>query len=136
MVKASGGSKEQAYGIKGYPEGKIPNFDAHLDKAPSCFMSSDKIPRDYLSQYQKIHKLDPGPIYKVELDMSKKMFTKKNNPQYLIPRGKVPTTLESIQKKSKLIPGVGKYNPDLKPKVLGNYLQKVQIGGFTDDAFF
>lgn len=88
-------------------------------------MSSDKIPRDYLSQYQKIHKLDPGPIYKVELDMSKKMFTKKNNPQYLIPRGKVPTTLESIQKKSKLIPGVGKYNPDLKPKVLGNYLQKV-----------
>lgn len=88
-------------------------------------MSTDKIPRDYLSQYQKIHKLDPGPIYKVELDMSKKMFTKKNSPQYLIPRGKVPTTLESIQKKSKLVPGVGKYNPDLKPKVFGNYLQKV-----------
>ena len=44
--------------------------------------------------------------------------------------------MESIQKNSKLLPGVGKYNPDMRPKVLGNYLQKVKIGGFTDDAMF
>lgn len=35
-----------------------------------------------------------------------------------------------------MIPGVGKYDPDYKPKILGNYLQKVKIGGFTDDALF
>lgn len=42
-------------------------------------MSNDKVPRDYLTQYRKIHKLDPGPIYKIELDMSKKSKTIYNN---------------------------------------------------------
>ena len=33
-----------------------------------------------------------------------------------------------------MIPGSGKYNPIKKTKILGNYLYKTRIGGFTDDA--
>lgn len=59
-------------------------------------MSKDKKPRDFLTMYVKDHSMDPGPIYKVELDMTKPPILSENTPKYKIPIGKVPTTLEAI----------------------------------------
>jgi len=41
----------------------------------------------------KQHSIDPGPIYKVELDMSKPSLTFQNLPKYSVPKGKVPDHL-------------------------------------------
>jgi hypothetical protein len=101
----------EAFNIKGYPEGKYPAFDAYLDKPnKNSWISKDKKPRDFLTQYVKDHSKDPGPIYKIELDMTKPHIQYENSPKYRIPRGKVPTMLDSVQKDGKLKPGVGKYN--------------------------
>lgn len=82
MVRCSQKISNDGFGISGYPSGRIPSFDANFDKSQSCFMSNDKFERDFLTTYRKMHKLDPGPIYKVELDMSKKSIKYHNNPQY------------------------------------------------------
>lgn len=97
MVNSSkkNSTEPENFNIKGYPDGKIPNFDANLDK-PKSWMSKDKKPRDFLTQYVKDHSMDPGPIYKIELDMTKQSIYKENSPKYRVPRGKVPTTLEAI----------------------------------------
>ena len=137
MVNSSkkNSTEPENFNIKGFPEGRYPAFDANLDK-PKSWMSKDKKPRDFLTQYVKDHSMDPGPIYKVELDMTKQSIYLENSPKYRVPRGKVPTTLESIQKDAKAKPGVGKYNVATKAKVLGTYTQKNVGGTFTDDAIF
>jgi len=72
MVASSKKNGFSEFGIKNFPEGKYPTFDAIKDKPVVFGMSKDGKDRDFISHYRKIHKLDPGPIYKVELDMSKK----------------------------------------------------------------
>ena len=82
----------------------------------------------------KQHSIDPGPIYKIDLDMSKPSCTLHNLPKYSFPKGKVADHLTLLQNISKTIPGAGKYNPIRKTKILGNYLYKTPIGAFTDEA--
>lgn len=76
MVNSSRKNATEEFSMPNFPAKMNPNFDANLDKPQTAFMSKDPKPRDYLTQYRAIHKLDPGPIYKVEMDMA------KNSPAY------------------------------------------------------
>ncbi len=70
MVASSKKNGLEMYGLPNFPEGRYPPFDARFDKPTVFGMSKDAKPRDFITQYRKLHKLDPGPIYKVEYDMS------------------------------------------------------------------
>ena len=62
-----------------------------MDKPIVFGISGDKKPRDFLTQYTKTHRLDPGPKYEVQLDMTKKSPVKENPPRILIKKDKIPT---------------------------------------------
>ena len=126
----------EAFNHKNFPEGRYPAFDANLDKPKNAWISKDLKPRDYLTQYIKDHSMDPGPIYAVELDMSKQSIYLENSPKYRLHKGNVPKHLDQIQKLSSKIPGVGKYETMTKPKILGTYTQKNSGGTFSDAAIF
>ena len=68
--------------------------------------------------------------------MSQKSVIKINSPRFTISNGKSPRHIDVIEKQAKLTPGVGRYNPNRKPKIKGTYTIKVSKSGFTDEAIF
>ena len=116
------------WGVDGYT---YKTFNSYLDK-PTVFSipkESDKGPRDYISMLQKQKKLIPGPEkYDVGQNLGK-------NGKFFIPKGNSPSFFTQVQKKAKETPGVGQYKPtEFKYKVLGNYTQKLEGGGYIDEA--
>ena len=83
---------------KNFPDGRHPGFDANLDTVRGVWISKDKKPRDYLTQYIQDHNQDPGPIYEVGLDMTKQSIYLDNSPKYKIHKTNIPTSLEMVQK--------------------------------------
>ena len=82
-------SGEEQFGISGYPKGKWPKFDAKTDRSTEFSVPKDNKPRAFIDNYIKVHSIDPGPKYKVELDMTQKSITLENLPNYTISKGKV-----------------------------------------------
>ena len=70
-------------------------------------MPKDTKPRTFIDKYVKDHSLDPGPQYKVELDMSKQSIRYNNCPKYKVPIGIVPDHLDAVKKHAREVPGVG-----------------------------
>lgn len=84
-------------------------------------MNKDQGKRDFISFYQKLHNLDPGPKYEIGLDMSKKHPTNENTKIYKISPSKIPSFLAATEKLSAQTPGPGRYEPSRKRKILGNF---------------
>lgn len=84
-------------------------------------MNRDEGKRDFISFYQKLHKLDPGPKYDIALDMSKKDPTLPNAKIYKISPSKIPNFLAATEKLARNTPGPGQYKQPNKPKILGNF---------------
>ena len=51
-------------------------------------------------------------------------------------KGTIPTYFENVVKLAKNTPGVGKYEPEKKKRILGNYTYATVGGGFTDAAMY
>lgn len=83
--------------LPGY-HSKLPAPITNKDKPIIPSMNRDEGKRDFISFYQKLHKLDPGPKYNIGLDMSKKDPTLENSKIYKISPSKIPTFIESVEK--------------------------------------
>jgi hypothetical protein len=94
MVNSAKKTSSEEFGQHAFGEPTVPHWDAKLDKPLSYRCSPDKKHRDFISQYTKQHRLDPGPKYEVHLDMTKKHPTKENAPRTIVKRDKIPTRIE------------------------------------------
>lgn len=94
-------------------------FDGTKDLQNSFIIPKDPKARDFLSFYMYQHRNDPGPKYKVELDMSKKSPTRDNPPRIKIMNTKIPTDIQLIEAQAKKTPASNFYNPNKVHKVLG-----------------
>jgi hypothetical protein len=111
-------------------------FDGTKDLINNFTISSDPKPRDFFSFYMHQHRLDPGPKYDVELNMTKKSPTRDNPPRVKIMNTKIPTNIQIIEAQAKKTPASNFYKPHRDPKILGTILVKEKIGAFSDQAIF
>ena len=121
--------------MKNYPErllAPITNFD----KSSIFGINKDSKKRGLISEHLMLHKLDPGPIYNIGLDMTKKSPIKTMPPSVKISKGKTLNFIELAVKDNKHSPGVGRYNLDKKLRINGNYTSKAPKSEFYDDAAF
>ena len=94
-------------------------FDGTKDLENSFTIPKDPKARDSISFYMHQHRLDPGPKYIVELDMTKKSPTRNNPPRIKIMNTKIPTDIQLIEAQAKKTPASNFYNPNKVQKVLG-----------------
>uniref|UniRef100_A0A7S3CNR6 Uncharacterized protein n=1 Tax=Strombidium rassoulzadegani TaxID=1082188 RepID=A0A7S3CNR6_9SPIT len=127
MVQSSKKVNDE-FGVKGYEHIK---YNPHLDKPTVYSIAKDSgKPKDYISILQKEKKLIPGPQYELGSQMGSK-------PKFFISKGNTPNFIGDVINQAKKTPGIGQYKTEgTKPKILGNYLQKSEGGGLTDDAIF
>ena len=107
-IVASANNTDNQFVLPGY-HAKLPAPFTDKDKPRVLSMNRDEGKRDFISFYQKLHKLDPGPKYDIGLDMSKKDPTLPNAKIYKISPSKIPNFIASVEKLSKLTPGPGMY---------------------------
>ena len=132
MVNSAKKNSTEEFSNPAFGEAEIPRINP-MDKPTVFKISKDPKPRDFLTMYQYQHRHDPGPKYNIDPGMGNKPHPiKPNCPRTLIKKTQIPAHLDAIIKLGKEIPGPGRYEPKKKPKVLGNYLQKVPTGQFVD----
>ena len=134
IVEASKKNSADDFGCKAFGEPSVEKWNPHTDK-PSIFtISKDKVARDYISSFQKVHN-NPGPKYETILNMSKKSGFYKNPPRTIIKVDEIPTRMQEVEIAAQKTPGPGRYDNDKRKRNTGNlYKTKDTMDGMISDA--